>query len=100
MECLRFLHDEIGLAHLDIKMENIIITDDYRLAFIDFGHSNAKNSVGTNVVGTKQYMAPEIRMALKRPSLVNYHPEKADIFSLAVVFFILNFECFPFGKAE
>lgn len=62
LECLLFLHEENGLAHLDIKPENIVITDDYRLAFIDFGYSVSKNFVATKVVGTKSYMAPELRI--------------------------------------
>jgi serine/threonine protein kinase len=34
-----FLHNVNGLAHLDIKPDNVIIKDDFSLAFIDFGHS-------------------------------------------------------------
>jgi hypothetical protein len=45
-------------------------------------------------------MAPELRMAIKNPDLAQYNPEKADIFSLGVAFFILFFRSFPFEKAE
>lgn len=67
LECLYCLHEEIGLAHLDLKPENIVLTDDYKLAFIDFGCSVSKNIVATSIVGTKSYMAPELRAHMKNP---------------------------------
>ena len=36
VEGLRFMH-QTGVAHLDIKLENIMIKDDGTLIFIDFG---------------------------------------------------------------
>lgn len=39
-ETLAHLHNDVGLAHLDIKIDNIVIRNDLKLALIDFGHTN------------------------------------------------------------
>jgi serine/threonine protein kinase len=36
---VEFLHNTNGLAHLDLKPDNVIIKDDFSLALIDFGHT-------------------------------------------------------------
>ncbi len=33
----KFLHDPIGIAHLDLKPDNIIIGPDYKIKLLDFG---------------------------------------------------------------
>lgn len=43
--CLSFLHNQNGLAHLDIKPDNLVITDDYKVSLIDFGHTNQINQL-------------------------------------------------------
>lgn len=61
IECLDFMHSINNLAHLDIKPDNIVLTDDLTLAFIDFGQTNAKDTELNIVVGTDAYMPPEVR---------------------------------------
>jgi protein kinase A len=39
-----FLHNVNGLAHLDLKPDNIIIKDDFSFALIDFGQPIPINS--------------------------------------------------------
>ena len=38
-EALYDLHVKSDLAHLDIKLENLVLTDDYQVKLIDFGLS-------------------------------------------------------------
>ena len=58
---LEFLHGHNGLAHLDLKPDNIIIKDDFTTALIDFGHSESVNQLMNNGnVGTLTYLPPEI----------------------------------------
>lgn len=59
------MHEVNKLAHLDLKPDNIVITDDLQLAFIDFGHTNRREAVLDTVVGTDSYMPPEVRLAKK-----------------------------------
>jgi serine/threonine protein kinase len=49
------------MAHLDLKPDNFVITDDFKLALIDFCHSDLLNKSMTTITGTTSYQAPEIR---------------------------------------
>ena len=39
------LHTEAFVAHGDIKPDNVMFTDDFRLIFIDLGHANQIGTV-------------------------------------------------------
>jgi len=41
VELVEHLHSTIGIAHSDIKPDNIIINDNFSLSFIDFGCSTS-----------------------------------------------------------
>ncbi|GAA5915809.1 hypothetical protein JCM6882_006106 [Rhodosporidiobolus microsporus] len=60
---LRYLHDEVGVAHRDIKLENVILASSGpfpKVQLADFGQSRPL-SLGPShsLNGTLQYMAPE-----------------------------------------
>ena len=50
------------------------------------------------VVGTNSYMAPEVREHKKYQSA--FDPEKVDIFTVGVTFFILYFGSVPFNISD
>lgn len=87
-----------GFAHLDIKLENIMIDKDGKFKFIDFGfaselmgeHGDGKLSAW---VGTHTYKAPEINEMKPYPGFT------ADLFALGVVLFALVGKVFPFEAA-
>lgn len=61
------LHEQAGYAHMDIKLENILIADDGTLKFCDFGFAQPTNSFVNMKMGTPNYMAPEMHQAAEMP---------------------------------
>ena len=64
---LSALHNQAGFAHMDIKLENILIADDGSLKFCDFGFAAPLSSYINKKMGTPVYMAPEIHSASEMP---------------------------------
>ena len=81
---------------MDIKLENILISDDGHLQLCDFGFSMPKDNLVRSKMGTSIYMAPEIYGASQMPCKAS----TTDIFSLGVLFFMLAFGAPPFNSAE
>ena len=86
-----YLHKN-HIAHLDIKMDNILINEKLDIKIIDFGFASfePKNSLNKFFGGTPNYMSPEI--ILKRP----YISILSDIWSLGVLVFKLFCNEYPF----
>ena len=89
------LHTTAGFAHLDIKLENILISKDYKLKLCDFGFAQGISERITKRYGTESYMAPEVESNVQ----LNYMGISADIFSLGVILFIITFGAPPFTRA-
>ena len=85
---------QTGNAHLDLKLENILIDSELNLKICDFGFVQPINELLTVGYGSENYMAPEIRRKDQ------YRGGQADIFSLGVILFILSFGVPPFVKAD
>ena len=80
------LHENY-ISHRDLKLENIILDDEFNVKLIDFGmclQVESKDDIIFESQGTPNYMAPELFH-----SYIRSNPFKADIFSLGVVLFIL-----------
>lgn len=96
-EALQFAHDE-GVLHRDIKPENILLDTRGRVKIADFGIAKLVGEAKFNLtasgmaVGTPHYMAPE---QLERPQEVD---QRADIFSLGVVFYEMLTGELPLGR--
>lgn len=82
-----------GFCHWDIKAENLLLDSQFNLKLADFGFSTNKE-VCTDRVGTYAYMAPEV---LKRKE---FDGKQSDLFSAAVVLFIMVTQHPPFSKAS
>lgn len=93
LKAIVYLH-KIGIAHADIKPENILINDKLEIQIIDFGISCAKNCI---VLGTLLYQSPELIRVIGSKQKKNVNVlKKGDIFSLGMVFYLLANLSFPF----
>ncbi|KAM9782036.1 ribosomal protein S6 kinase-related protein isoform X3 [Syngnathus typhle] len=86
---LGFLHD-FGVIHRDVKMENILLTDNGHLRLADFGLSRRLERGGRafTICGTIQYMAPEVLSG-------GPYNHAADWWSLGILLFSLATGKFP-----
>lgn len=93
MEGLAYLH-KIGIAHGDIKPDNILINKDLEIQIIDFGLSCSKNCRPS---GTVLFASPEILKSLTGKKNIPLEDlQKADVFSMGIVFYLLANLEFPF----
>lgn len=82
---VEYLHYQ-GIAHLDIKPENLVIGSDFNLKLIDFDLCYQEGDESLQGNGTKNYRAPELR------DYSCENPDLADIYSMGVILFCLKSE--------
>ncbi len=100
-EALQFAHNE-GILHRDIKPENILLDSKGRVKIADFGiakllgepHTGASLTASGAMLGTPHYMAPE---QLEKSGKVD---QRADIYSLGVVFYEMLTGELPLGRFQ
>ncbi|KAI0848189.1 kinase-like protein [Daldinia vernicosa] len=112
---INYLHSN-GIAHRDIKLENLLITKDSKLKITDFGvsevfsgiHPGLREAGGQcgvgmgdirlckpGICGSLPYIAPEV---LSKD--VDYDPRALDVWSSAVVMLYLVFNANLWEKAQ
>lgn len=90
-----YLHDR-KIYHLDLKSANMLINSKGLVKIVDFGLSedgskiNSQVVQSTTVVGSPNYMSPEVIRALP-------HDQKADCWSVGVMYYKLLSLCNPFN---
>ncbi len=78
-EALDYCHSK-GIAHLDVKSENVLLDSSNRLKLIDFAFAT-KSETGRKIskfCGSISYMAPEVARK------ISYEPLKADVWSFGI----------------
>lgn len=95
IEAMIYCHQE-GFIHHDLKLENILIDNDFNVKIIDFGLSEQipKDQLTVLYCGSHEYMAPEI--IRRKPHL----GEKADSWAIGVILYALLYQHFPFSPKE
>eukprot|EP00826_Nyctotherus_ovalis_P012527 TRINITY_DN13320_c0_g1_i1.p1 TRINITY_DN13320_c0_g1~~TRINITY_DN13320_c0_g1_i1.p1 ORF type:complete len:393 (+),score=58.79 TRINITY_DN13320_c0_g1_i1:206-1384(+) len=85
-----------GVAHRDLKLENILLDENRNVKIIDFGFSVVANSVSRlkAFCGTPSYMAPEIITKQE------YLGPPADMWSLGIILYTMLSGKFPFKGAN
>ena len=97
ISAIQYIHSK-EIAHRDLKLENILLDDNYNIKIADFGFASKiqcedDSGLCRKKFGTLSYMVPEMHMG----SL--YQPMVADLYAFAIVLFILYTGTFPFGQA-
>lgn len=92
---VKFLHS-MGLAHRDLKLDNVVVNEHGIMKIIDFGSASVfrypfENDIvlATGIVGSDPYLAPEVYDTSK------YDPRPTDIWSLAIIFACMSLRRFP-----
>ena len=67
IRALQAMHVNAGCAHMDIKLENVLIANNGTLKLCDFGFATSVNHLVNRRMGTELYMAPEIHWASEVP---------------------------------
>jgi len=98
LDAVEFCHRQLRICHHDIKLENCVLTSDFRLKLIDFGFAiELDTSAGKKLIevydSSPAYSPLEI--LLRRP-----HDETVDIFSLGTCLYFMVCGRFPFCDPE
>jgi len=95
VDALSYSHSK-GVAHLDIKLDNILLQPDGTTKIIDWGLSCSEEPLlCKKVCGSPEYGAPEL---WNRNEDVHYNAFQSDVFSLGVTLYCLLVGQFPFDE--
>jgi serine/threonine protein kinase len=91
---VQYLHER-AISHNDIKPDNVMLDSIGHVKLIDFGFAKQTETAGDHEKsGTLAYAAPE----LLRPG--TYRPDKADIWSLGILLYVLLEAKFPWPTID
>jgi serine/threonine protein kinase len=93
-EAVSYLH-RLGIAHGDIKPDNIVLTAEGDTKLIDFGYCKEELlGFDQDKSGTVKYAPPELFQSGA------YNTRKADVWSLGILLFVMATGRFPYASAD
>jgi serine/threonine protein kinase len=99
IEGLAYCHEK-GVAHRDIKLENIFLSGATEVKIADFGLMKIFSGTGAEAMktkcGTSNYMAPEIQNIKEGET---YEGKPVDIFAVGTMLFMMLSGKQPFNEA-
>jgi len=92
IEGLEYMHSQ-GVAHLDLKLENLLLGEGYLLKIADFDACQFINKGGSSPrKGTMNFRAPEVKSGRV------LYPTSADVYSAGVILFALKSGMLPYRE--
>ncbi|KAJ3150047.1 hypothetical protein HDU86_006771 [Geranomyces michiganensis] len=91
VQAVGYCHDK-SFVHRDLKLENVLLTEDLNVKLIDFGFTRKVNTrkLLDTYCGSVAYAAPEMILGKQ------YSGPQADVWSLGVIFYTLLCGYLPF----
>lgn len=89
---LEFLHS-INIIHCDIKLDNVMITNNNNIKIIDFDMSKVSETgeyLSDTIFGTSKYISPESHD-------IGIYAYKSDIWSLGILSYVFFCKYFPYN---
>ena len=92
--CINAIH-EVGVCHLDLKPDNILLNENYEIKIFDFGYSALQKKkvdlekLNYFYIGNFFFKSPEMF------NIIPYNGMKSDIFSLGITLYYLIKGLFP-----
>jgi len=83
VEGIQHMHSQ-GVAHLDLKLENLMLGSDFQLKIIDFDSSELISDANISSKGTVNYRAPELISGTGKNATA------ADIYSMGMILYALK----------
>ncbi|KAL8275972.1 hypothetical protein Esti_000088 [Eimeria stiedai] len=102
-EGVLYLHEVLGIAHRDVKVDNIFVGADGRVCVGDFGSAEKMSANGTvrHTKGTYMFMAPECLRPVEEAKPYEGHDGRAaDAWALGICTFVMIFGTVPFNASS
>ena len=91
MLAVKYLHER-KIIYRDIKPENIMVLTNGYIKLIDFGTAKEIKDKTNSIIGTPQYMAPEVIMG-------DYYSFEIDFWSIGICLYEFYCGNIPFGES-
>lgn len=86
---LEYMHNEMKMAHRDVKLENVMVDNFDRVKLLDFGFTSTSDSMFETICGSAPYAAPELFIG-------DPYTFAVDVWSLGVCLYSMVMGSLPF----